>query len=119
MPAYSGLGAPELQNSGWADSFSWGYVLGTNATYTQVFYGFDIIPNPTNGKFSFHLNDMETINGVIIIYDLNGNQVWSRHLLDNNVENILKCDIANLVAGIYFVHLVTSKLSSVRKLIKI
>ncbi len=44
LPAYNGLGAPELQRSGWADQLSWGYVLYASPTYHQVVKNVDLIP---------------------------------------------------------------------------
>ncbi|MCB9757047.1 MAG: DUF1302 domain-containing protein [Candidatus Omnitrophica bacterium] len=51
FPAYSGLSSPEIQRSGWADRFSWGYVIGSSWTYNQVLKNIDLIP-----RFAFSHN---------------------------------------------------------------
>ncbi|MCB9772179.1 MAG: DUF1302 domain-containing protein [Candidatus Omnitrophica bacterium] len=44
LAAYSGVGSPALQTSGWADRLSWGYVLSSSTTYQKVIKNIDLTP---------------------------------------------------------------------------
>lgn len=44
LSAYNGVGSPKLQTTGWADRFSWGYVLATSLTYEQVIKNVNLVP---------------------------------------------------------------------------
>ncbi len=44
LPSSNNFQAPGLQTSGWADAFSWGYVVETSCTYYQALKNTDLIP---------------------------------------------------------------------------
>jgi len=51
LSAYGGVGSPALETSGWADEFSWGYVVGTTWTYSNFYKNVALIP-----RFAFSHN---------------------------------------------------------------
>lgn len=44
LSPYSGVGSPALQTDGWADNFSWGYVLSTSTTYQNLIKHIELKP---------------------------------------------------------------------------
>ena len=73
---------------------------------------FLISPNPSNGKFSILLSDIEN-KGELDIYDLNGKLMQSTTVMGLSFD----LDLSSFPDGIYFAKLITSGKMSVKKLI--
>lgn len=73
---------------------------------------FLIAPNPSKGKFTVHLSDMET-KGEIKIFDLSGRIVYTNLIMDSSAD----IDLTSYRDGIYIVKLYSEGHTTVRKVV--
>jgi hypothetical protein len=72
-----------------------------------------VYPNPTNGSFSIQLENKQ--EGMLQIYDLQGQVVWSERIASSNVQVV---DLSNEQNGIYIVKLITQEEVITQRLVK-
>lgn len=73
--------------------------------------GFDVFPNPTNGKFSITIDANESGSVRIRLYNLLGLVVYSEVLEAAGGVNVFNLDISGFDAGVYLVEFTLHNLS--------
>ncbi len=83
----------------------------------EIIPGLGIYPNPSHGDFSLQLSSLTSGKGIIEIYSLNGQAVYSKTIefLPGSLEISLNTNINT--SGIYIIKFQTNKQSVVQKLI--
>jgi PKD repeat protein len=76
---------------------------------------YSIYPNPNNGVFEVKLNTSITDNGVINVYDLIGNLVYSTVIDSNNLVKTI--NLPNVSNGVYFVKVSSNDSQHTKKII--
>ncbi len=71
-----------------------------------------IFPNPAKDMISLKINSLN--NGVIDIYNVNGQKVMSQNF--NGNENIIKISLSDLCSGLYFVKVKSDTYSVIEKI---
>jgi hypothetical protein len=82
---------------------------------TAISEQFKVYPNPTKGLFEIEMVNTNTNNYTIEIYNSHG-RLYSTFTSKN--ENIIKCDLANCPAGIYFIKIRNNETNKIIKIIK-
>ena len=84
-------------------------------------YVINVYPNPTNGQFSFSLNDGQllTRQGELNIQDTQGNTLLVKQYADNSGEYNKMLDISNFPAGIYILSLKIANTIYSQRIVKI
>ncbi len=80
---------------------------------SEVNFDWKIYPSPTNTSISFEVSALDE-NSSFVIYDMLGKEL-KRQTIDSKITRI---DVSLWNTGIYFIKLVTTKLTDVRKFIK-
>ncbi|MBL0048472.1 MAG: T9SS type A sorting domain-containing protein [Bacteroidetes bacterium] len=96
-----------------------GVILTSNAAgipcmdESEVIFDWQIYPSPTNTSISFEVSALDE-NSSFVIYDMLGKEL-KRQTIDSKITRI---DVSLWNTGIYFIKLVTTQLTDVRKFIK-
>lgn len=87
-----------------------------NSSDTTVFEkNITIYPNPTNGIITLEIEGLEIDdNSKIVIYDIQGEEVYSKENIDNN----LIIDLTDQVSGVYLLDIYINDERSYWKIIK-
>jgi hypothetical protein len=85
----------------------------TEEQYNNSFYNqkqliiadeFTIIPNPNNGIFELNFKSDNYYGSDILIYDVFGEMIWSKHDIDNSIFNI---DLSQKTKGLYMISFIS------------
>ncbi len=74
-----------------------GTIAGINETYKSSYV--TIYPNPSNGIFQLNFDDLQSMKGVLEIYNLLGENVYT----ESNIQQHMQIDLSALSKGIYSV----------------
>ena len=78
---------------------------------------FEVYPNPTTGKINIKLDQTNSADASIEIYDLRGKLLRSQKINDSS-DSLINLDISDLSNGIYIVTLRSNKFSQHKKVVK-
>lgn len=80
--------------------------------------GFDLFPNPTNGKLFIVMESAEALMAQLKIYDMKGRLVGAKEVELAEGSQKMELDVSNLSEGVYLLHFNTSQSTYTKRFIK-
>jgi hypothetical protein len=85
-------------------------------TFTNDHVFFSIYPNPTTGKFTLELNEIEiTDNMVVTVFGIRGERIQQKAIFGNRYYSF---DLESRSPGIYLVHVLSDHVNGIKRIIK-
>ncbi|MDX2002985.1 MAG: T9SS type A sorting domain-containing protein [Chitinophagales bacterium] len=90
-------------------------ILVSAPTVPMGSLGFEIYPNPNEGKFYLKSHSIEEV--VITITDIVGNEVYGGYITNDDLNPLKTIDLGNCSKGLYLVHIQSAEGYGVQKIL--
>jgi PKD repeat protein len=80
-------------------------------------FGFDVYPNPSDGKFTIRFTGHSLVNIGIILYNSMGMNIMEEKGLITPGKNSKVIDLSNQASGIYYIKVQSEEMTLIRKLV--